>query len=250
MSDSKELIVKQLIPLIEEHNCRTVCDYGCGDSELLQMLLANNSSLQLTGIDYFEHANENEINNAKAKGIHLIERASVEYKELCAEPVFDMIVSTFALHHFQYPVQELQSIAHLVKPGGLLAFFEHKHDPTTRAGINKAIISFISELQMSLSKGYHRHHYSLEEAKDLFLALPVTIRVAESFKNEKTEEEKKEDKDFWLTRNKNEQGDITQYASEYWKNIWLPMLAVAEKQMEEFGIDFSELFMIVAERNL
>ena len=248
MAEMHDFIISKLLPIIEENGCMNICDYGCGDGELLEKLIKRNPDLNLTGIDYLNMYGENNPQNKKNTKVKYVERKSDEFGNLKDSGQFDLVISTFALHHYQYPVSELQLISNLMSDNGLLVIFDHMFKIDSRAEVTKAISSFISEIERSIKRSYHRHHYTLDEAKDLLKTFPNKIILAEELKNEMTEEEINEENNYGLNRNRKIQGIINKNATDYWKSVWLPLFKLEESLLDEYGIDYSSIFCICAKK--
>ncbi len=215
MAEMYDFILTKLMPMIETYKIKNICDYGCGDGELLEKLNTQKKDLSLTGIDYFSKFGDKNPQNNKSD-ISYIDRESAEYEKLSELNKFDMVLSTFALHHFQYPIGELQLLTDLVKSGGYLVFVDLVFQTDNQAKIAKNISSYIEEMGLAIKGHYHRHHYTLEEVKDLIKAIPVEIVTAEEITNELTEEENNENIKIKL-----DISDICNFSLTAFTN-WLP----------------------------
>jgi len=247
MTDKYDFVLRKIIPLIEERKSLNICDYGCGSGELLKKLQKMNPDLNYVGIDYFSKFTENNPLTEENIPIKFVDRESDEFERMKDSGEFDLVISTFALHHFHYPVSELQTICSMIARKGLLVIVDLMFSTETKSEITRAFSSFFSEIERAVKKGYHRHHYTLGEAKDLINAIPHRIINAETLHLEMTEEEKKEDKAEWLMKNSKNQEMINKNATEYWKSVWLPIYKQEEFLLTEFGIDFSSVFFICIE---
>jgi len=234
-------IADKISRLVEENNVQTICDYGCGRGDLLTLLHSEKPGLQLTGIDYFSKSYPDLPETMQDSAIKLIDRENLDFAQL---PKFDLVVSTSALHHFQYPISELQRILGLVKPGKLLYLNDNSYKNNNRSQICKNITSFIDEMVSAHKSGYHRHQYTLQEALDLCKALPAEVIYTEEFVIAETESEKQENKKEVIARTKNIIATLTEKAPEFAKMIWLPFYRQQLALQEEYGTDFTEQFSI------
>lgn len=243
MSKVKETMSDIIIDKAMKYNVISICDYGCGPGELLDLLYEKKPEFQFTGIDYFK---KHEIKKSENAQIRFIDREDNEYHQLSEN--FDMIISTYALHHFQYPVSELKRIYSLLKPGGIMIFFDHQLILDTKPKIVKAYSSLLGEIESTMKKKYHRHHYTIDEASDLLSCLPAEILEVKELVDVLTEKERNEDRDFFLERNRKIQDMIKENASDFWKTIWLPLFELEEQLMTEHNIDYSDYFYILMKK--
>ena len=245
MAEMNKFILSKILPIISKNKCITICDYGCGNGELLEKLQKENQNLNLFGIDYF---NKFKIETPKNTTVKYVDRENDEFPKLQKDNKFDMIISTFALHHFQYPVSEIQLLSDLIKPNGFLIFIDFVFQNDSRSKITKNISSFIEEMGASIKGQYHRHHYTLAEAKDLLKAIPSEICEAFEEINELSEDDKKENSEHKLKRNSIIQKNIKEKAPDFWKEVWIPFFEQERILIEKNGIDYSSLFLIYAKR--
>ena len=108
MAEMNNFILSKILPIITSNNYKTICDYGCGNGEILEKLQKEIPNLNLFGIDYFEKYKIKKPQNSIVK---YVDRGNKKFPDLQKENKFDMIFSSFALHHFQYPVSEIQLLA-------------------------------------------------------------------------------------------------------------------------------------------
>jgi len=243
MSDIYQQITQICTQLITENNVKTVLDYGCGKGHLLELLQSKNPDVQFFGTDYFRKYDIKLVNN---NSIQFIDREDIDNS--FSNHSFDLIVSTFALHHFQYPVSELQKIYAFLTNNGHFIMFDHQIVLDSHAKIVKTVSSLIGEIEGCLKKSYHRHHYTIEEAKDLFKAIPVNIEAVVELKDQISTEEMLEDQQEKLERNRKIQQMVSQNSSDFMKSIWLPLYQLEEKLIESYQIDFTDVFYILAKK--
>lgn len=98
---------------------KTILDVGCGGGLLTEALAP--LCLQITGIDAAEHAIEVSKSHASAYGLH------IEYLQMTAEALarerpntYDIVCCMELIEHVPSPSLLLESLATLVKPGGLV----------------------------------------------------------------------------------------------------------------------------------
>jgi SAM-dependent methyltransferase len=248
VTDIHAFFAEHLLPIIDANHCRDVCDYGCGEGELLRVLREKRPDLNLTGIDYFgRYASREGFEAQDFNGIATIDREGAEYEALLTEPRFDMVISTFAIHHFRTPVQELRQLTGLARPGGLAVFFDHCVDLSSEAGIVKALQSGLGEIYATLKGGYHRRHYTLAEAQDLFLAVPVEMVEAIELRCPFTEEETRENAMRHAERTTKIIGFVEE-STDFWKSVFHPLLNLERSMLEAHGLDFGLLMRLTTRR--
>jgi SAM-dependent methyltransferase len=246
MSHLHQYLLPGIVSVLDAHQCTSVCDYGCGDASLLAELLRQRPDVHYTGIDFLSRFGE----IPTAPGITLIDRESADYTVLLDQGgTFDLVISTFALHHFQYPVRELRQLCAMVKPGGLLLLFDHHHDLSSRAGIAKAVMSLVGETMHALKGRYHRHHYTLDEALDLFSTLPVEIVESADEHFPLSTAETTENAAEMLAHNTHTRHMIEQNSGEFWKPIFFPLLDLEARVLQENGLDFGRVLRILARKS-
>ena len=108
-------------------------DLGCGDGRLLEVVLAAHPTAEGVAVD----GSPAMLEAARARfagrsGIEVVGHDLA--RPLPALGAFDVVVSSFAIHHLEHPrVAELYAeIAGLLRPGGVFANLEHVASPTER----------------------------------------------------------------------------------------------------------------------
>ncbi len=241
MADRMETLCKRILNVINEHGLRSVCDYGCGDGELLDYLKSENPELELYGIEYFAKLKmEDESDNYTR-----IDRDGDAFQELVGSRKFDLVVSTHALHHFQYPVKELRMIAGMIRPGGFFDMFDHCFDRDSQPGYARSLSSLIGEVTSALRGMYHRHHYTLEEASDLMLAISGEVVLQEAFRLDVPEGINEKSAQRNLDRIQRMMDKIKPKWPEFWLNIFIPLLELDYKTIETTGVDTAKMLNIV-----
>ncbi len=245
MSDRESKMYEKILESINKYNCQLVCDYGCGDGELLDYLKDKKPDLELYGIDYFSKWKD----EGGAENYVKIDREGEYFTKLAGLRMFDMVVSTHALHHFQYPVSELRTIAGMIRPGGLLDLYDHCFDHGSQRGYVRSLSSLIGEATSALRGMYHRHHYSLEEAVDLLSVISGEMLVHEEFRLDVSEEESEQSAKRNLERIQGMIDKITPKWPEFWLDIFLPLLELDYRTIEKTGMDTSLMLHIIVQVN-
>jgi ubiquinone/menaquinone biosynthesis C-methylase UbiE len=246
MADIHTYILDNIKTTINEHKIRRICDYGCGQGDLLKKLNNFDANLELTGVDYFSKFRRDKPTTDIDSSVKYIDKDSEEFSSIQDECKFDMLISTFAMHHFKYPIQELKTIVNMVKTEGILVFVDFSFINDTSARITKNISSFIEEMGAAIKGGYHRHHYTLAEAVDLLGALPVEVFDSFEAVNDLSKEEIKSNVEQKIKRNARIIKNISEKAPEDWKNLWLPFFEQEKYLLERNGVDYSNIFFIIA----
>ncbi len=238
-SRTKQLYDK-ILDLAGNKKLRTICDYGCGDGELLSYLNEHIPGLELYGIDYFSKFGGGEEETVFTK----IDRDCDDFRDLINSRRFDLVISTHALHHFQYPVNELRTIGSMITPGGYLDLYDHCFDRDSWRGYSRSLSSLISEATSALRGNYHRHHFTLEEAVDLAAVISGEVVLQEEFRLEIT------DDDYTRTALKNierNQGIIEKIKANWpqdWQDIFVSLYELDCRTIEKHGMDPSKMLHI------
>lgn len=177
----------------------SVCDYGCGDAAFLRRNAeAYPSVSRWVGIDYFSRFPE-ALRPKSTQKVQMIERASNEFDDLIQRgqsglEQFDLVISMFSLHHFQYPIQEIMNQWSLVAPGGQLVTIDFSYENKSTAERIKNLAGFTDEIMLAFMGHHHRHHYTLQEASDLFRFLPFKAMQNKTVELEVQSHEHEEDR--------------------------------------------------------
>lgn len=103
-----------IIPMLEG---KKVLEVGCGTGDLLQFLYSDN--YELTGSDYsnvyLDKAREKNLSTKLFKADLLDEKFWLQY-----ENQFDSVIASEVIEHIQDDSRALQTIFHILKPGGVL----------------------------------------------------------------------------------------------------------------------------------
>jgi SAM-dependent methyltransferase len=245
MDTMNEEIFDILVKYFKESEAIKVCDFGCGKGEILSEIAKRTSGLDLYGIDFFDRY---KIETPTETEVNFIDKESEEFKAIETTPTFDLIFSTYAMHHFSQPVSELQRLYKMLKPNGLIMIFDFGFKNNTNAKVVKNISSFIEEMGAALKGRFHRHHYTMSELTDLFNAIPVEIIDSGEVECEFSEQDKRDFIEHKIKRNNLIQKNISEKAPDVWKSIWLPFFQHEGTLLEEFGVDFSDLIYVVGKK--
>jgi ubiquinone/menaquinone biosynthesis C-methylase UbiE len=203
METRYDVIVERVLRLVESHGIRTICDYGCGNGSLLERIRDSAPALsRIVGVDRFStmcarHAPAKEGN----RGIEFVDRDSNEFTLLSKSGAFDLVLSIFSLHHFHYPLAELATIKSMLSPTGHIFACEHDYEGETDGHRVKNFVFFIDEYLKAEQNDYHRHHYTMKQALDLFSTLGAQSIECERYSCEESEEEKTKRVNEHLGRN-------------------------------------------------
>jgi ubiquinone/menaquinone biosynthesis C-methylase UbiE len=186
-----QAIIKYLMSTVEKQNINSICDYGCGDGRILKKIKKKlPSRIKYTGIDFWSNKYSKKIMPEDEESINFIDNGSPEIDEFIENNHYDLVFSSFALHHFRLPVKELKRIECLVAPEGYLILIDMFRDFTDVEKIADNVIFFNSKMMMTALRGdYHRIPYTKEETCDLLLALDVEITDQKVVDVEITEKE-------------------------------------------------------------
>lgn len=69
---------------------------------------------------------------------------------------FDLVISSFALHHWQYPVKGLRECARVLKSGGMITIIDGDHSVSLKE-INTAVKNIRGSLSLTLGLWVGRH---------------------------------------------------------------------------------------------
>jgi len=173
--DEHQFFSDKIVALFEKHKLTSLIDYGCGDGELLkkiQKLL--NANISLYGIDYFNRFPEDKRPESSDR-LKFVDKESDEFNDLLKNPRAALIISTWALHHFKYPQKEFKTMHSMLTGGGLVFLVDFLFANESNGQRVKNLFSFVDEAYLAFKGSFHRHHYTLEEARDLMDATSFEI---------------------------------------------------------------------------
>ncbi|MGM0608734.1 MAG: class I SAM-dependent methyltransferase [Candidatus Muiribacteriota bacterium] len=169
-----EFIFEKISNIIKEKNLHNILDFGCGSGELLKKLAREHPDKNFYGVDYFSLFGK-KIDNENLN-IKFIDKDGPEFESLFKNLSFELIITLFTLHHFKYPVKELQTIESLLEEDGTFFLLDHDFDNSNSELSMKNIHFFVMEICDAFQNKYHRHHYHVEEALDLMEATDLKVR--------------------------------------------------------------------------
>ena len=186
------------ISILEKFTPGSLFDYGCGDGRVLKKIKKRlPSGIRYTGIDFWSNEYSKRTIPEDEESINFIDNGGPEIDELLENNHYDLVFSSFALHHFRLPVKELKRTERLVAPEGVLVLIDMFRDYTDIEKIADNVNFFNSKMMMMALRGdYHRIPYTREETCDLLLALDMKITDQKVIDVDITEKELAEFKRF------------------------------------------------------
>ena len=110
-------------------------DIGCGPGLLVAELARQAPDLQVTGVDLSDDMLARGAGYARLKGV--ADRATFRKGDACQVPFpdrsLDLVVSTLSLHHWRDPVDALNEIVRVLRPGGAFVVFDLRRDMSALA---------------------------------------------------------------------------------------------------------------------
>jgi SAM-dependent methyltransferase len=120
------------IAAVQEGN---ILDVGTGQGRLPIKIAKKNKLLKAYGIDISKKAVDEAQRNALASG--LANAPQFDVGDVCALPFedefFDLVVSTFSLHHWSDKIGGLNEICRVLKPNGEAWIYDHWKGPSHKA---------------------------------------------------------------------------------------------------------------------
>ncbi len=171
-----QAIIKYLLSIVDVQNINSICDYGCGDGRILKKIEKELPfGKRYIGIDNWsnEH-NSNKIPDDE-EFIKFVDNGSSSIGEFIESNQYDLVYSSFALHHFRFPIKELKRLECLVAPEGYLILVDLYPDYTDAEKIAANVLHFNSQMMNALKGDYHHVPYTKEEIRDLLLSLNLEI---------------------------------------------------------------------------
>jgi 2-polyprenyl-3-methyl-5-hydroxy-6-metoxy-1,4-benzoquinol methylase len=239
---------RTILGLIKRTDARSVCDYGCGSGSQLKRLDQKTAQrLRLTGIDFFSFWAKAE-RPADSASIRFVDRGSSEYRRLCARGrAFDLIVSTFALHHFKRPVEELAVLKKLLEPHGNLFLADLAFANDSDSQVAENLFSFLSEEFQAFRGKYHRHHYTPDEAKSLVTSAGFKVQRVHAVTVDFPAAERKEETGHALHHLSRMRAANRRTASASQRGYFDRRFAQMIQLVKRYGIDYSRLFAVTAQ---
>ena len=186
-----QAIIKCLMSAVDKQNINSICDYGCGDGRILKKIKQKlPCGIRYTGIDFWSNEYSKNIIPENEESINFIDNGSPEIDDFLENNHYDLVFSSFALHHFRLPVKELKRMEHLVSAEGFLILIDMFRDFTDIEKIADNVNFFNSKMMMMALRGdFHHIPYTQEETCDLLLALDMEITDQKVVDVEITEKE-------------------------------------------------------------
>ena len=249
MSDAHAFLLDKILGLVRDYPIRSVLDYGCGTGALMKQAGEKaRRSLALTGIDYFASYEEKERPVSDAKHT-FIDRGGEGFAAfLATAPKYDLVVSTFALHHYRNPVKELQGLEEMLHPGGLLFVADMNFDNGNDARRAKNLTSYVGEMFAAFRGKYHRHHYAREEALDLFRALDVKVLESADFEVPNPPEGMEVEARGTLQHLEHMEKMLPEFPTPLIADFFRMAIDYEKKAVPDCKIDYSANFFIIAKK--
>lgn len=149
-------VYDEIIKRVIKEQPRTLLDLGCGNGNILQVLL-DKTSIKLSGLDLSDKM----IDVAQKRLGNNVELKVGDSEQLpWPENSFDMVICSMSFHHYTQPEKVLKEISRVLKKDGIIIL----GDPTIP-------INFIRKLENAMLKwsdGGDYHLYNKEEITSLF----------------------------------------------------------------------------------
>ena len=169
-----QLILDFLATILDKNNISSICDYGCGDGRIIKLLKDKYpNTIKYTGIDFWSSEFSNKEMPENEDQINFIDNGSPNISKFLETNCFDIVFSSYALHHFRLPIKELKRMEGLINPNGFLILFDIYRDYTDEKTVADNIFFCHSQMMMAMRGSYHRIPYTKDEISDLFLAIDM-----------------------------------------------------------------------------
>ncbi len=197
-----EVIFAELCNFIKKHNVKTICDYGCGDGELLNKLITEYpETLSCVGVDCWNIYGDESPKPSDTKSIQYLDNSIASFKNDMEEKGFDLVISTFALHHFKLPIGELRKIESFANTNGYI-FLVDMMTKYEDEFITTNILWLHDYAYLNLINEYHGVPYTKEQMKDLAGALDCDLVEIKEMDFDFTQEDEREFSDYFLENSK------------------------------------------------
>ena len=189
MSTTEGLAYQRLSKMLKNPAVETICDYGCGDGKLLSQLAKKFPQKSFLGVDTFSQWSPDKVPKDD-ENIRFVDRFSKSFEELAQNERFDIISTVCTVHHFTLPITEVRLLEALLHPQkGKLLLIDFAFSNNKEGERVKNLLSYTSEMTSAFIGGHHRHHYKLDELKDLLSATTLVIEEAQLVNEPATDEE-------------------------------------------------------------
>jgi len=169
-----QLILDFLVTILDKNNIRSICDYGCGDGRIIKLLKDKHpNTIKYTGIDFWSSEFSNKEMPKNEEQINFIDNENPNISKFIETNCFDIVFSSYALHHFRLPIKELKRMERLLNPKGFLILFDIYRDYTDEKTVADNVFFCHSQMMMAMRGCYHRIPYTKVEILDLLLALDL-----------------------------------------------------------------------------
>jgi SAM-dependent methyltransferase len=245
----QSFIAAKVESLVRRYSVKSVCDYGCGSGELLRNLGDRfPKTLSLTGIDYFTSMCEKH-RPANVEGVELVDRDSPDFGKLAGEPGFDLIVSSMALHHYRYPVRELKLICGMLHRGGILFLADWRPANESPAQAAQTVVPLVDEAWCAATGGFHRHHYTIDEAQDLLGSTELEVLESSEESVEHADADRKSYTEGKLSLFRSRLYSIKDHGlSPAFQEVMRTLLTTVVGLVEKHGLGLTTCFTITARK--
>ena len=242
-----DIILKKINILIEKYTIKSICDYGCGTGGLIDQLAKKlNKPIKFTGIEFFTLYSE-EKRPQNRKNIKFIDKASDAFKTLLScKDKYDLIITSFTLHHFKYPIAEIQTINKLLTKDGIIYLLDHSFVNETEENLVTNISSFTDEIIKSFIDQFHRHFYTLDEVLDLFKCINVKILESNNIKDSIQKIEIDKYTKHHLEHIEKKIKFIKNIDKTILRNYFEKLACIEKELVKKYKIDYSNYIEIIA----
>lgn len=250
-----QAIITCLLSAVDKRHINSICDYGCGDGRILKKIKTKlPSGIRYTGVDFWSNKYSKHTMPENEESINFINNGSPEIDEFIEHNHYDLVFSSFALHHFRLPIKELKRIEHLVAPEGTLIVIDMFRDYTDVEKIADNVYFFNSKMMMMALRGdFHRIPYSKQETCDLLLALDMEITDQQVIDIELSEKELAEFKTVAPKRYKKKaekeyQDDVSQNRHPAVLDVFKSVQQFTEELINTYGTTPDSLLITTAKK--
>jgi SAM-dependent methyltransferase len=249
MTVVNDYLITSISGLISDNNIKSICDYGCGEGKLLKDIASfSDADLTCTGIDHFGLFPE-DLRPVSDDYFTFIDKDGDGYKYLFDKKIrFDLIFSTFAFHHFQYPVRELRNIESLLNPNGFLYLADYNFTMRTDAQMVKSIVTCLGDMFAALQLKYHRHHYTLEEARDLMKSCSLKLVEAVIKDLNIPESEMESSAQEFIEYLESKHNNLSEIVNPVLADMFNMNIEYVIGLLKQYRIEFSSLILITAKK--
>ena len=251
-----QAIIRYLVSIVDMQNINSICDYGCGDGRILKKMEKKlPRRIRYTGIDFWSSEHSMYQMPKNEKSINFIDNESPKIEEFMENNQYDLVFSSFALHHFRLPIKELKRIERLVSIEGYFILIDIHRDYTDLEKIAENVRQFHSQMMMGIRGDHHRIPYTKEETCDLFLALDMEITDQKVVDIELTETDIAEYKTSFLERYKKKeddaiQDDVSKHRHPAFMDVFKSTRELTSTLINRYGATPDTLLMTTAKKKV